>query len=217
MKSYWDYSEQERAKLTEEQVEKLLAYELMEKGVLQVEPLQIEEAQPVDLPTRRVFVLHEADEYGSTSRLPLAFDTIEQAEATRDAIRHIVQTAYRETDRTRPARAVRIVAEELPTQDDVTARKAVLDARNELVQRNEAARREHEKACKAVADATSGVWDDWRACRDAEARYQKIRDTLAEYVRMTDGNEDMALAFLVKVFSAEEIKAAVGAEISEAA
>lgn len=62
-----------------------------------------------------------------------------------------------------------------------------------------------------------GVWDDWNGCRDEEARLEKIRKTLADYERMTDGNKDMALGFLAKVFDVEDIKTATGLIVAKPA
>jgi hypothetical protein len=210
MKRYWDYSEQERAKLTATQVEQLLAYELMEQGVLQIEPLTLEEPKPVSLPTRRVFLLREGDgDYGTM--LDLGFETIEQAEACRDAIRFIrAQQGWQGPHFTRPVKTLQIVSEDLPTEDVVSASRAALDAERRVETANETARREHDEATKKIADATSGIWSDWHDCRRVEARHQKIRDTLADYARMTDGDEAMARAFLAKAFPADEIDAAIG-------
>jgi hypothetical protein len=210
MRRYWDYAESERAKLSAEQVEKLLAYELMEQGVLQVEPLKLEEIQPVTLPTRRVFVLNEAQQYSGTTSLDIGFETIEQAEAARDAIRFVRESPWNGTPHVRPVRALTITSEELPDEAAVTAAKAILDENTRRGNANATAKREHEEACKKVADATSGIWSDWHDCQRAEARRQKIRDTLADYTRMTDGNETLARAFLVKAFPPDEIEAAVG-------
>lgn len=214
MKTYWDHSEQERAKLTAEQVEKLLAYELMAQGVLMVEPLTLEEQKPVVLPKRRVFLLREGDgAYGAM--LNLGFETIEQAEACRDAIRFIrEQKGWQGPHFTRPVKALQIVSEDLPDDDAVTAAQAALDAERRAEAANETARREHGEACKKVADATAGIWSDWRDCQQVEARHQKIRDTLADYMRMTDGDADMARAFLGKAFPADEIEAAIGPQVA---
>jgi hypothetical protein len=211
MKRYWDYSEGERAKLTVEAVEKLLAYELMERGVLQVEPLKLEEETPVSLPTRRVYLLREGDgNYGAM--LDLGFETVEQAEAARDAIRfRREQSGWQGPHFTRPVKPIQVVAEELPTQDAFAAAKTPLDEQTRRATANAAERARFEKESKQVADATSGIWSDWRECRETEAKRQKIRDTLADYLRMTDGNEDLARAFLAKAFPADEIAEAVEA------
>jgi hypothetical protein len=209
MKRYWDHAESERAKMTAEQVEKLLAYELMEQGVLGVEPLKIEDEEPVPLPTRRVYLLREGDgNYGTM--LDLGFETVEQAEAARDAIRfRREQSGWQGPFFTRPAKTIQVIAEELPTQDAVMAAKTSLDEQTRRASANTAERARFEKESKKVADATSSVWSDWRACRETEARFQKIRDTFAEYLRMTDGNAALARGFLAKAFPADEIEAAL--------
>lgn len=213
MKRYWDHLESERAKLTAEQIEKLLAYELMEKGVLQVEPLKLEEIQPIELPKRRVFALYEANGYGGQANLGIGFDSIEQAEAARDAIRYIRESPWNAVPHTRPARAIQIVTEELPTDEAVTAAKAALDEQKRRETANAEAKRLHEEACKKVAEATAAIWTDRAECERAEARRQRIRDTLTDYVRMTEGNEILARAFLAKAFPADEIGAALGEQI----
>jgi hypothetical protein len=209
MKRYWDYSEAERANLSVERVEQFLAYELMEQGVLGVEPLKIEEIREIRLPTRRVFVLNEAQQYSGTTSLDIGFETIEQAEAARDAIRFVRESPWNGTAHVRPVRAITITSEELPDEAAVTASKAALDENTRRSNANATAKREHEEASKKIADATFGIWSDWRECREVEAKRQKIRDTFAEYLRMTDGNEPLARGFLAKAFPADEIEAAL--------
>jgi hypothetical protein len=210
MKRYWDYTQSERATLTVEQVEKLLAYELMERGVLQVEPLKLEPEEPVKLDTRRVFLLREGDgNYGTM--LNIAFATVEAAEAAREAIRFIrEQQGWQGPHFTRPAKTLQVIAEDLPTEETVAAARVSLDERSRRESANSAERARFEKESKAVTDATSGIWSDWRGCREAEAKRQKIRDTLADYLRMTEGNDALARAFLAKAFPADEVEEAIG-------
>ena len=216
MKRYWDHTESERAKLTAEQVEKLLAYELMEQGVLQVEPLKLEEETPVPLPARRVYLLREGDgNYGTM--LDLGFETVEQAEAARDAIQfRREQNGWQGPYFTRPVKPLQVVAEEMPTQDAVLAAKIPLDEQTRRERANTAERARFEQESKKVADTASGVWADWRECGETEAKHQKIRDTLTDYVRMTDGNGAVARAFLAKAFRVDEIEAALGPQPADA-
>lgn len=210
MKRYWDHSEEERARLTEEEVKDLLAYELMEKGVLRVEAPKFEAVSAVEIPKTPVFTLSEATGYGSDLPLGIGFDTLEQAEACRGAIRYIREAQWNEPARIRAPRALQIIAENLPSTRDFAARKALLDENTRRERVNAEAQKEYEAACKMVSDATSDVWSDWFACQKAEARHEKIRRTLAEYRLMTGGDETMARRFLDKAFPREDILAAVG-------
>ena len=216
MKTYWDYTERERAGLATEQVEKLLAYELMEQGVLQVEPLKLEVVEPVALERRRVFALVETNGFGSHTDLGLAFDTIEQAEACRAVVRYVREAPWSAVPHVRSVRALQIVAEELPTAEAVTAQKTALDEQKRRESANAEAVRRFEEETKKVSEAAARVWADWHECRRAEARHQKIRDTLAEYLRMIEGNDALSLAFLAKAFPADEILAATGLTVPEA-
>jgi hypothetical protein len=206
---YWDLSERERANLTGEQVEKFLAYELMERGVLQVEQPKLEEVQPMVLPTRRVFMLTETNAYGGSTNLGIGFETIEQAEQAREVICLMRESPYNGTVHVRRPRNLGIISEELPIEDVVMNAKAMLEENGRREKANAAARSEYSAACEAVAAATADVWGDWRRCQEAEGRRQKIRDTFAEYLRMTEGDEIMARNFLAKAFPLDEIAEAV--------
>ena len=211
MKRYWDHSEAERAALTEEQIARLLAYELMERGVLDVAPLRLTEAAPLQIPTRRVFVLHEAASYsgGGTTPIGIGFETAEQAEVARSAIRFVRESAWNEPAHVRAVRQIQIVAEDLPSEIAVAERKAALDEAQRVDRANAEERRRYEADCKKVSDETSDLRNDWRRCREAETRHQKIRATLADYLQMTDGNETLARGFLAKVFPPDEIAEAL--------
>lgn len=211
MTRYWDLTQQERAKLTAAEVEKFLAYELMEKGVLAVEPLVLEEVTPLDLPKRRVFVLHEASQWGSgTSSLGIGFETIEEAEAAKRAVRFIHESPWNGVPHFRAARALSITSEESPAEESVSLHKAALAEQKRREEANAKAKREHGEASDKAANATSSVWTDWHSCRAAEAKRERIRDTLAAYTLMTDGNATMARAFLAKAYPEAEIAVALG-------
>lgn len=210
MKRYWDHSEAERAALTEEQVKGLLAYELMEKGVLAVAPMTLAEVTEVEVPKRRVFALLEANGYGSGTHLGIAFETIENAEACRRSIGFIREQEWSAGAKVRPARNLQIVAEDVPMESDVAARKSALEEKARRERANAEEVRRYEADCKKASDATSNIWADWMECRKAEARHEKIRQTLADYLTMTDGNADLARAFLAKAFPVEEIVEALG-------
>jgi hypothetical protein len=217
MKRYWDYTESERAKLTEEQIEPLLAYELMERGVLGVTPLVLEDVAPVKLPASRVYMLVESDSYGNgTSTLGIGFANVEAAEECRNRIGYVLEHSWNEPPHVRPPRSIRVVADDLPTSEAVATSKAAITEQKRREEANKAAIHKHEEACKAASDATSGIWSDWAACRETEAHNQRIRDTLAEYLRLTDGNTIMARVFLAKAFPPGEIAEALGETASPA-
>jgi hypothetical protein len=80
MTTYWDLSEQERAALTADDVQKYIDAELMLKGVLKVKPLALEPEPTVPVPSTKAFVVRFGGKYGRTDS-GVAFDTIESAQA----------------------------------------------------------------------------------------------------------------------------------------
>lgn len=211
MQRYWDYSEKERAAMTEEQVEQLLGYELMERGVLKVDPPAIQTMLPVDMPKRRVFSLAETDQYGNAKPIGISFDTIGQAEACLAAVPMMRVHEWNVEQHVAPIKGITVIAEELPDTAAVLAAKATTDDNRRRKNENDEAQRQYEAAVKKVSDATSDVWSDWHDCRRKADEAKKIRDTFDEYKRMTGGNEEMARAFLAKAFDASEIEEALAA------
>ena len=88
-----------------------------------------------------------------------------------------------------------------------TANQSVLDAFSHTVDRIAGKTDIQVTAGEAgfAEDVLDKVWEDWHECRSERAKCQRIRDTRQEYLRMCDGNTEIAEKFLAKLFSAEEI------------
>lgn len=67
MLSYWDLSEKERSALSEADVEKFIAGELMRKGVLKVKPLELLPEPPTVEPDVTLYVPSTKERYGTRS------------------------------------------------------------------------------------------------------------------------------------------------------
>lgn len=209
MKTYWDYEERERAELSEEDVRKLLDFELMEKGVLQVTAPKLEPLVEVALPkTRLCGIKHESGRYGGTVKLDVLFGSLEAAESflrLAPLVRHHDYEAG--ASFSKPLFAAAIEPEDVAAEQDVMNAISVLRSNKAAKERNDKAALEYEAAVREMARAGQGVWDDWYACRANKARNQKVMDTLAEYERLA-GDRATARAFLGKVFKVAEILAA---------
>lgn len=209
MDRYWDRTERERAGLTREQVDAMLTVELMEKGVVKVEQPEYEPVDDVKPKTTRIFGIDHKGRW-SNDRLPIGFTSVELAESFSR-----LQPVFMELDYDskitsfRPMEDVAIVPLDVPAVGDVANMKAAIDKATAAKKANEVKAAEYNKAVKIVNDATQGVWDDWHACREKDRRYAKIKATMAEYVGICGGNQETALTFLGKAFSAEEIAEAV--------
>lgn len=206
MNRYWDLSEKERAALTSEQVESMLAVELMEKGVVRVEPPVM---LPVDFkkpPSTRMYRIKHDRCYGESG---VAYPTVEDAErAMMNAI--AVASEYVAGENAyyiHPTAELSVTAIDIASRADIAACKSSNEKANENKKTNDAANREYDIAVRAVTDATEGVWSDWHVCCAKQSRYQRIVDTFAEYKTLC-GSDILAATFLGKVFSPEEISAA---------
>lgn len=208
MKTYWDYTEQARAQMTEQDVTDLLDLELMEKGVLKVIPPKLEGLTPVVLPKDRVYSIRYRGEYGSGTELDVVFASAESAEKflKLEGLVGVRCSRYGTEPHIAPMVDASICPEDLPSKATVEAKESVLRENTAREQRNQQAKAEFAKAIAKVDAATSQIWNDWRACRSKRDRMKKIEDTRAEYLKLTEGNAATAERFLAKVFTEEDLR-----------
>lgn len=207
MKTYWDLSEPERAKLTYEQVSRYADAELMTKGVLMPQPPKItHEEAPVVTP-RAFYTLSAPCRYGSDKAIDVVFETRDAAEAN---LRHAFDVEHDyEIDafvarRTRPTiREVLAI-----TEEDATAHRSALEARKAAKGANDKERERFAAESKRAQQALAGMWEDWNECvlRDRELR--RIAETFEVYTTTAEGDRTVALKFLQKTFTGAEIEAA---------
>ena len=196
MKTYWDYTERERAELTEAEVGSMLDVELMSKGVLKVAEPVLRPTEAVNIPTTMYF------ECGD-----VIFTTAEQAaqffslNPMRQSYDYNVGYDYKYAQ----GLSGEIKQVKLFNLADLTNLKNVLTKNNEAEKHNKSAREEFEKAMKKVNQVTEGVWQDWCEQKRTAARHQKLMDTMSEYMVLTKNDDALANTFLLKVYTQEDI------------
>lgn len=210
MQRYWDLTERERAELTHEQIDALSQIELMEQGIVSIEPPELEPVDDIDVPRQQFYEVLYAGEYGQKS-LGICFDTMERAEqfiALRPQVAaHDWQTGdkYKYAD---PCSDMRVSPVLLSDKRSIASVKNILaDAKNRR-ERNNQKMNEYNKAVSDRVTATAGLHDDWHKCREQARRMEKIKKTFEEYTTLTNGNTVMAKAFLAKAFPERDIAAA---------
>lgn len=204
MKSnYWDFTEKERAELTEQEVERLLDFELMQNGILRVEPLVLQEIEPVDVPHQQFYCVKSEGLYTETN---IAFARPEDAKAFLALKPVFVSNDYEtRTGIAEPIVNPSFTEKLLATRDTVNAIHHRLKSNAAKVQANERASAEWKKQSAEMEKACRGVWDDWQECREKKRHAEKIAKTKAEYLRLTNGDELMANAFLKKAFEGGQL------------
>lgn len=207
MTTYWDLSEAERAALTAEDVQRYVDAELMLKGVLKVKPFLLEQVPVVPEPSTRIFVVRFGSKYGRTDS-GVAFLTLEDAKSF-TALRPMrVESEYLEGS------SVQFTAQtsdpeiaELPifTEEAKNAVKNELKRAAAIKSSNERRANEYSAAIKAQEEALRGLWEDWTACREQDAKLRAVADTFADYKSTAGGDEKVAASFLAKVYAPELI------------
>lgn len=202
MKTYWDHSEKERAELSREDVQSLLKFELMEKGVVAPsDPEYLPETAP-ELPTTTMYRVKCG--YSSGDLLFATADNAAQAIALSAgwtkteylAGTHLQTVDYSELE---------ISTCELNSAADIAKHRSALEEAASNKAANKKARDAFNAECNAVEEVTSHVWEDWHEMRAKLARLTSVNETLDEYLEMCDGNESLAKEFLAKAFAAETI------------
>lgn len=205
MKTYWDLSEKERAALSAEDVATYEPLELMEAGVLRVEPYASEPVPTVPAPTRIVYGLKSV--YRS---MGVAFDTEEQARKFLELSPRRVTTDWNGASSVEHLVALEstdIVSVAIYTEADYKSHRELLKGAAEVRERNEKGERENTEARAKRDRAISSMWNDWREQCAAERTHRRVIATFDEYVSLA-GDRQIAATFLLKVFDAEAIRAA---------
>lgn len=206
MQTYWDFTEQERAEMTREQVQNLLDAELMTKGVLKVVAPKLEEVPSVSVPQTQTFyrIEHKDSRYSYSSDLStFAFSKSETAARFLNEMPQKVHT-HGEITFVEPLENLRIVPVQCLTHADYIKIKAELDAADAVRRRNATLENEYHKASKKMNEVLQGVWDDWANCRETRDQHRALLNTFEEYVRIA-GDEAIAVTFLRKAYKDNQI------------
>ena len=200
MKTYWDYKEKERARLTEEEVRELLDVELMTKGVKKIIAPILKPIQEVKVNTEIWFEVDTV--FFKDAETAQKFLTLDPQKSTYDyACGYDYHYAC-------PIEQ-NIEQKKLYTQQDLLNLATILKQNKQAKEENEKLTSAYEKDIKEQNKVLDAVWSDWWKCKDRACELQKIVDTKTEYLKMTDGNEEIAMGFLKKIYTEEDIKEAL--------
>lgn len=205
MKTYEDYTEKERADFTTEQVESLLKYELMKRGVL-MPPQPVLETVPdeVVLKKQTFYAIRIKD-----TQIPALFETQEKAAEAVKLICGISDTeypgSYRSSVTVIDRGDARIVAEQAAERAEYEFLRTALKTRSEIIERNEKTLEEFRRATTEVNKAVDWVWNDWREQCLRKNNAQKLQKTFLEYLEMCDQNKELASRFLDKISTRDAI------------
>lgn len=197
MRRYWDLSEKVRACLTEEQIEVLLSYELMERGVVRLPPPILEEIVPVATATTTVYGVR----YGGYHETSVVFPTSEEAHRFLALKPMALESHYPLAERsTRALDDAAVFALSVLGSDALREAKGTLTENHARKDRNEEATKAYEKAEEAITAETADLRKDWHRCQDLERQCRRVLSTWKAYQGMTNGDLSIAWTFLLKAF-----------------
>lgn len=209
MKTYWDYTDKEQAEMQEEQVRALLDVELMTHGVKKpVAPTLVEVPKCPLGDKQKRFAIHAKGKYGSDERFDVLFNTIEQAQAFIDLCPSIADYDYEvgsEFHYLKPVTGAKIAAEDFYTEEQISEFRSELKNRKAKTEANATAQSEYQKACQKAEKITNGVWSDWFAKQAIRRDMLEIVSTFKQYTSLAGGNAAIAITFLAKAYTPENI------------
>ncbi len=199
MQTYWDFTEKERAELTREEVTAMLDAHLMTKGVLKVKPVEL-----VPVPERPQLTRVKMFSVNDT-----VFATIQQAQAFLELQPQRLDYDYYLSDSSlKYAKMLDLKIEEIMVCDrtELTNMSSVLKQIKAATEKNEAARRDFEKADEAVQNCLNEVWRDYYAQQATRDKHARVIATWNEYLALSGGDRNMASGFLKKAFDVLAIR-----------
>jgi len=212
MKTYWDYTDQERSELPEVTVIELLRVELMVAGVASPKPPVLLDVPESPLGGRKkYFGVVGKSRYGSDEFLDPVFETPEKAQAFLDMLacrRGYDYEIGTDTEYAIPITDAKIQQVELYSLDQINSFRSELKNRKAKSEANAKAQSEFTEASNKAEKVTERVWEDWNKQRQMRQSLREIVSRFSEYVGLTGGEEQTALKFLRKANSIYEIQAA---------
>lgn len=200
MKTYWDFSEKERSEMTEEQVQDLMDLHLMEKGVLKVLAPKLVALEPE--PELKKVTLFEVE--------GILFDTAEKAQAfldlnpKKESYDYSVGYDFKYPNPIDQGIKKTICVDHQSLLDHAV----VLKKNNASKKSNDNLLERYREANKKVEACTGEVWEDYREQQEKARRYSKTMETWNEYLKLTEGNEELAKTFLLKAIEKDEVEQA---------
>jgi hypothetical protein len=199
MKSYWDLSDKAKAQLTEAEVREYLDVELMVKGVKKVIAPVLKPIQAVEVKTETWFEVDGT--YFNDAETAQKYLALNPKKSTYD------YTAGYDYHYACPIEQ-KIEQVQLYNQQELLNLAIILKQNKQSKEENEKATHDYDKAIKAQNIVLDDVWTDYWRCRERAEELKRIVSTKAEYLKMTGGDEVIALEFLKKVYSETDIKEA---------
>lgn len=212
MDRYWDLSETDRASLTDEEYNDLLAVELMERGVLRPK-CELLDAPPPEPELEKCsgYVIQYRDRrWGGRSELPIMF---ERATHAQEFIKLLPNEVYHDSDSgldvSGPFDEMRVIGKECVSQSAAETHRTVLRDRRRISEANERLLSKYREAERAVDKETEAMRADRARCIASAQRLDRVRETMAEYVKLTNGDHEMARTFLCKVYPVDIVREAL--------
>ena len=199
MRTYWDYSEKERSEMKREEVEALLDVELMTKGVKKIDAPILKPIKKVEVATEIWFEVDGV--FFKTAELAQQFLVLDPRKSTYEYGCGYDYHYACEIE-------LKIKQTTLYSRQELLNLSTVLKENKAAKEYNESASSVYEKQEKEVNRVLSGVWEDWYQCQEKAEKHKRVFTTAAEYLKLTNEDQDLADAFLKKVFSEEEIREA---------
>lgn len=210
MKTYWDHTEQERSQLTEDEIKSMLDVALMTEGVKKPIAPTLKEVPKSPLGERkRVFGIEAKSKYGSEQSVGIVFPTLEAAQAfidlnpMKDDYDYEVGSEFRYFV---PLQDAKITTTDLYAMDQINEFRSSLKHRKALSEENQRLSSEFAKASSLSEKITDGIWADYYKCKAKHDTLRGIIATFDDYVKLTSGDKSLALEFLKKVTTGEEIE-----------
>lgn len=202
MENFFDLTTKKIASLTEAQLKHYCDIELMKAGA--IKPIQ-----PM-VPTEEKIELHYVEYYSvDLDYTKILFEKIEDADAF---VKMNPKKADKLYDFPEPhnwsAKApynVNIERFKCVSHDDIHKYKGIIIKQKEERKKYDELLKEFNNATESSIEVTQEVWNKYyEACR-IENKMKEIQRTWNEYFRLSEDNEEVAMNFLKKAYSEEEI------------
>lgn len=203
MKNFNELTDEEKATLTNDQINDYIRYRMAESGTHAVEnPGQC----TIVKPKMRMQTWYKIRNTSILFKSMKAVEKFLELDPAKDVYDWDIGTELRYPSKI--DHEIEMI--ELHDENELKERGQELIEYNKLYNEWYNKRRKYDDYLGIKNNATRNVWNAIHAAREKVAAINAIRNAYKEYVELADGNEEMALKFLYKTYNKETVNSALG-------
>ncbi len=197
MKRYQDYTKEEMAELTTEEVNRLIELEIAYEGIIPVEEPELKKVPTVDIkPSIEAYSV-----YGLYFKDSDKAHTLAELDPLEDAYDYSLGSEYKYLKKKESLICTKGVEKvKFYDKNELTKISSLLKEKKDVEKQNESASQEWEEYNRSIQSIRDGVWDFYYKACNAKSKLETAQKHYEHHKVLADGNEEIAQNFFKEAY-----------------